>query len=209
MIKFPIHLGAVAASIATLTAVVLIHNPAPAPADPFEGLHLSAPAVIEDEILNAPVVSYQSDTFGYKLKFPGNWELDDTREEFDGDILNDPSERMIITISETQNEDLMTKEGMDRMSQSIEESLTVDPAFKLLRFDRLIWKKRPTLFTDGVRNIGGKRYHTREYNIFRESHGGVLNVSITTQEDAEVLYDEALQNILRSLDVCPPGREKH
>ena len=116
---------------------------------------------------------------------------------------------MIITISETQNEDLMTKEGMDRMSQSIEESLTVDPAFKLLRFDRLIWKKRPTLFTDGVRNIGVKRYHPREYNIFRESHGGVLNVSITTQEDAEVLYDEALQNILRSLDVCPPGREKH
>ena len=202
MIRFHLLLGTVAASIATVVAVVLIANPEPTPADPFEGLHLSA----QDEILNSPVVSYQSDTFGYKLKFPGNWTLDDTRTEFDGDILSDPSERVVITISETKDPALLTPEGMDGMAKSIEESLRVDPAFKLTSFERLVWKNRPTIFTDGVRKIGGKRFHTREYNIFRPKHNGILNISVTTQENSETLYDSALQDILHSLDVCPKGR---
>lgn len=212
MTQFHLLLGAVAASIATVVAVVIAHDPLPAPADPFEGLHLSAPIYTDEEledneVLNSPFVSYQSDTFGYKLKYPGNWDLDDSREEFAGDILSDPSERVIVTISETKDESLMTPEGMEGMANSIEESLRIDPAFKLESFQRLVWKHRPTIFTDGVRRLGGKRFHTREYNIFRTNHGGVLNVSITTQEDAESLYEDALQEVLQSLDVCPKGRE--
>jgi hypothetical protein len=210
MIKFHILLGTIAASIATIVAVVIIHDPAPAPADPFEGLHLSAQDeidLIDDEVLDAPVVSYQSDTYGYKLTFPGNWDIDDSRDEFNGDILSDPSERVVITISETKEKAYVTPEGMDRMATSIKESLRVDPAFKLTAFQRLVWKQRPTIFTDGVRKISGKRFHTREYNIFRPEHGGILNVSVTTQEDAESLYEEALEKILHSLDVCPKNRE--
>jgi hypothetical protein len=209
MIRLHILLGTVAASIATIVAIVIIHNPSPAPADPFNGLHLSAPAIIEDEILGAPVVSYQSDTFGYSLKHPGNWLLDDSRLYFDGDILSNPSERVVITISETIDPELMTEEGMDGMAKSISESLRIDSAFSLNVFERLVWKNRPTIFTDGVRQLGGKRFHTREYNIFRKNHDGVLNISVTTQEDSESLYDSALQDILHSLDVCPKGREKH
>ena len=200
-------LGTAAASIATIAVTVMILNPSPAPADPFEGLHFSAPIPIEDEILGAPIISYQSDTYGYKIKFPGNWELDDSRSEFDGDILSDPSERVVITISETKDPQLMTPEGQESLAKSITDSLRVDPSFKLNTFEHLFWKNRPTLFTDGTRKIGGKRFHTREYNIFRKKHGGVLNVRVTTQEDAETLYDSALQDILRSLDVCPKGRE--
>lgn len=211
MHKFHLLLGSIAASTATLVAVVVLHDPYPAPSDPFEGLHLSAPAISDadledDEILNSPVVSYQSDTFGYLLKYPGNWELDDSRTEFDGDILSDPSQRVIITISETKDASLMTEEGQTAMRQSIEQSLRLDPAFKLEAFEHLTWKKMPTIFTDGVRRIGGKQYHTREYNIFRKKHNGVLNISITTQQDAEALYEQALKDILQSLNVCPHSR---
>jgi len=210
MIKFPLLLGTIAASIATIVAIVILHDPAPTPADPFEGLHLSAQDeidLLDDEILDSPSVSYQSDTFGYKLSYPGTWELDDSRTDFGGDVLSDPSARVVITINETKDESLMTPEGMQNMATSVEESLRLDPSFTLTKFERLVWKHDPTIFTDGVRNIGGKRFHTREYNIFRAKHGGVLNVSITTQEDAETLYEEILQNILQSLDVCPKGRE--
>jgi hypothetical protein len=209
MMKLHIHLGAVAASIATIVTVVIVHDPAPAPTDPFEGLRFSAPVLIVDEILGAPITSYQSDTHGYRLKYPSNWTLDDSRSEFEGDILSDPSERAVITISETKDLELINEEGLQRMMMSIKESMRLDPAFKMKSFERLIWKNRPTLFTDGVRKIGGKRFHTREYNIFRKNHDGVLNVSITTQEDAEVLYEEVLKDILHSLDVCPKGRDKH
>lgn len=218
MQSFHLLLGAIAASIATIVAVVIVHDPLPAtyrsratwpaPADPFNGLHLSAPISIDedlnnDEKLNSPFVSYQSDTFGYKIRYPGNWYLDDTRSEFAGDILSDPSERVVVTISETVDPTLVTPEGMEAMAQSIEESLQLDPAFSLQKFQRLIWKHRPTIYTDGIRMISGERFHTRVYNIFRKNHNGVLNVSITTQEDAEVLYEQALQEVLNSLDVCP------
>ena len=211
MIKFHLFLGAVAASIATLVAVVLIHDPSPAPADPFHGLHLSAPipVAIEDEHLAAPVVSYQSDTFGYTVKFPGNWMLDDSRSEFEGDILSDPSERVVITISETADATLMTPEGMDRMAHSIQDALEIDPAFMLVEFERLAWKERPTIFSDGVRLIGGKRFHTRAYTIFRKNHNNILTVSVTTQENAETLYEKPIEDILDSLDVCPKGRDAH
>ena len=205
MTQFHLFLGSIAAAVATIVAVVLIHDPVPAPADPFVGLHMSAPEEL-DEILDAPFVSYQSDTFGYYLKYPGNWSLDDTRTEFDGDILADPSERVVLTISETKDPSLVTDEGIESMSSSIKESLRLDPAFKLEQFERLTWKNHHTIFTDGVRKIGGTRFHTREYNIVRKKHQGVLNISITTQENAESLYEKALQDILQSLDVCPKNR---
>lgn len=206
MSRFHLLLGCLAASIGTVVAVVIVHDPLPAPADPFEGLHLAAPIeddVIEDEILNAPFVSYKSETHTYSLRFPGNWSLDDTRAEFEGDILADPLERAVITISETKDTELVTDDGIARMAESIEESLRLDPSFKLQTLDQFLWKGKHTIFTDGVRKIGGKRFHTREYNIFRPQHGGVLNLSITTQEDSEPLYEKALQDILHSLSVCP------
>ena len=186
--------------------MVIAHDPAPAPADPFSGLHLSAPDVTAedlDDALLSPFVSYQSDTFGYKLRFPSTWSLDDSKTDFHGDIFTDPREQVVVTISETDGVYTVTPEGITRVAKSIEESLQYDPAFKLTTFERLYWKEQPTIFTEGTRTIGGKRYHTREYNIVRPAHSGILNISITTQEDSETLHEKAVQEILKSLDVCP------
>ncbi len=206
MNKFHIILGTVAASIATLVAVVTITDRTPTPSDPFAGLHLSAPELehlADDEILNAPFVSYESTTFNYKLRYPGTWHLDDTRSDFGGDILADPLENVVITLTETEDKDIVSMEGMKKVADSIKQSLMVDPSFDLERSQKLYWKDRPAIFTSGVRLIGGERYHTREYNILRNDHGGILNISITTKEDTQQLYSEPIQEILKSLEVCP------
>ena len=206
MKHYYVVLGTVAASMATLVLTITMVDPSPAPSDPFSGMRMSAPElyeVIDDEVLNAPVVSYKSETFGYKLKYPGTWELDDSHEEFNGDIVSDPDERVIITISRTDDERLLEPSGLEYVAKSIEESLRFDSGFDLTTFDHLVWKNYPTIYTDGIRRIGGKRFRTREYNILRASHGGFLNISITSQEDSEVLYGKALQTILGSLEVCP------
>ena len=90
-----ILLGTIVASLATVAAVVIFHNPSPAPTPkgpprgtPLERLHLSAQDVPEDEILASPVVSYQSDTFGYTTPYHTRCTLDYRRSEFDGSILN-------------------------------------------------------------------------------------------------------------------------
>lgn len=206
MEKFHLLLATVAASIATVVGVVLMHNPAPAPSDPFEGLHMSAPDIDAEDVdesdpLLSPIVSYESETYDYKLKFPATWSLDDTKEEFDGDLLSDPSERVVITISETEDILCVTPYDLERIAYSIRESLRHDSAFELTSFQKLFWKDQPAIFTEGARHIGGKRYHTREYNIVRPGGSGILNMSITTQEDAETLYEQALQDILHSLEV--------
>ncbi|MDP7069375.1 MAG: hypothetical protein QF815_02505 [Candidatus Peribacteraceae bacterium] len=208
MSKIPFLVGAFGMSIITVVFVALGLDAKPAPADPFNGLHLSAPIPVSDEIAEddirlAPFVSYQSDSYGYKIKFPGNWELDDSRIEFDGDILTNPTERVVITISEIKSKELMTEEGVRNLSDSIEESLRFDPAFALNDVQKLIWKHKQTIFSDGIRHVGTDKLRTREYNIFRPNHGGVLNVSITTPEGSHTLYERALQDILHSLDVCP------
>ncbi len=206
MHKVYLTLTALAASVASVVALVIFVDPSPAPQDLFEGLHLSAPEfeeVIEDEVLNSPTVSYQSDTFRYKLSYPGNWDLDDSRKDLDGDIISDPTQRAIMVINQTKDPSVMSAEGTAKVIESIRDSLRHDSNFSLKRFESFEWEDRPAVFTDGVRIIDGKRYRTREYNIIRQEHGGMLNISVTTQENTEALYDEVIQNILQSLDVCP------
>lgn len=204
MKKFHLVLGAVAASIATLVVVITVADPTAAPSDPFNGLHLSADdELLDDEILNAPFVSYESETFKYTVRYPGTWTLDDSRADFGGDILSDPSQRVVITFTETNDPDIVSMEGMKNISDSIKQSLAVDPSFDLEETQNLYWKSRPAIFTSGVRLIGGKRYQTREYNILRNDHGGILNISITTQLNSETLYEQPIRDILKSLEVCP------
>ena len=186
-------LGSCVVAFVSVAALVIIADAPPAPRDIFEDMHMSA----GDEVLGAPFVTYRSDTLGYEVRMPGNWFLDDTRQEFNGDMISDPREHVIVTISEMQDVDL------EHLAMSIEQSLRVDPAFTVHSFQKLIWKHRLTLFTDGIRTIGGKRYRTREYNIERANHGGVLNVSVTTQKHTEALYEHALEDMLNSLNVCP------
>jgi len=186
---------------------MILDSTSPAPSkDLFEGLHLSAPIaddIADDDARLAPYVRYQSDTHGYSLQYPATWTLDDSKKDFGGDILSDPSEHTVITISETKEESLMTEDAVDLLTQSIKDSLNLDPAFNLKTLDHLTWKGRSTIFTDGERHLGSRVLHTREYNIFRPTYNGVLNVSITTQKSTEVLHDKIIESILNSLDVCP------
>ena len=205
MSRLHVLLASFAAAAATIVAVVMSMSPIPAPEDPFEGLHLSAAEEAElavDEVLDSPTVRYTSKRFSYAVSYPGTWTLDDTKEVYGGDVITDPDERVVITINETEDPELLTPEGMQRTADSIEDSLSFDPEFTLIHFERLIYDNFPAVFTDGIRYIGGKRYHTREYSVFRPVHGGILNISISTPEDAEQLYEKAIGDILRSLDVC-------
>lgn len=215
MSRLQLIIGTGLMSIATLVVVTVFNlqqTTAPT-AEPFsveglEGLdriHLSAPEQPDeaDENLGAPVATYQSDTFKYKLRYPGTWEVDDSRSVFDGDVLSDPGQRVVITISATEDERATTRLGIEDIAQTIEESLAYDPAFALQSFDRLIWKNRHTVYTDGIRKVGTDNWRTREYAIFRPNHNGILNVSITTKADNSDVHDQEIQNILRSLIVCP------
>lgn len=205
MNKFHLVLGTVAASIATLVVMVTVSDPTPAPSDPFEGLHLSAPELEEladDEILNAPFVSYQSDSMEYKVTYPGTWTLDDTKDSFDGHILSDPLEHVIITITETPESQVLSQRGVEALADSIEQALKFDSAFTLERFDRLLWRGHPTIYTSGTRRIGGETFHTREYNIVRPDHTGMLNVNISTKDSAESVYEKPIREILKSLETC-------
>jgi len=206
MSKFHLIVGSFTLSLITVFVMVLDTKP-PAPSeDLFEGLHLSAPVIndiADDDARLSPYVRYQSDTHSYSLQYPATWTLDDSKTDFGGDILSDPSEHTVITISETKDESLMATGAVELLTQSIRDSLSLDPAFNLQTLDHLTWKGRSTIFTDGERHLGSRILHTREYNIFRPSHNGVLNVSITTQKSTEPLHDEIIEAILNSLDVCP------
>jgi hypothetical protein len=211
MSKFPLILGAFCLSLITVMVMVMDSNRHSPSTDLFEGLHLSAPIpedidaeeIPDDDPQFAPYVRYQSDTHGYSLSYPSTWTLDDSKKDFGGDILSDPSEHSIITISETKDESLMTPDAVEMLSQSIRESLNLDPAFNLETLQHLMWKGRDTIFTNGERHLGSRTLHTREYNIFRPNHGGVLNISITTQDSSEALHKDVIESILNSLDVCP------
>lgn len=211
--KEHVSLGVLSASIVlslcTIIVVAAVEDMRPAPVDPFDGMHFSAPDTLEayefgdDDVLNAPIVRYESETFSYSLTYPGHWDLDDTRREFAGDVITDPHEHIVITISETKDPDVFTDEAMDEVAQSIKESLNYDPSFALQSFERLLWKGRHTIFTDGTRKVGRNVWHTREYNVFRPQHHGILNISISTLDNAETLHQDGLDIILESLTVCP------
>ncbi|MBT5237483.1 hypothetical protein HOL63_03900 [Candidatus Peregrinibacteria bacterium] len=210
MSKFPLIIGAFSLSLITVIVMVMDSNSHSPSTDLFEGMHLSAPIpedipeeIPDDDARFAPYVRYQSDTHGYALSYPSTWTLDDSKKDFGGDILSDPSEHSIITISETKDESLMTTDAVEMLTQSIRESLNLDAAFTLETLQQLMWKGRHTIFTNGVRHLGSRTLHTREYNIFRPNHGGVLNISITTQDSSEALHKEVIESILNSLDVCP------
>lgn len=207
MTKLYLTLASLAAAASSVVALVTYIDPSPVPVDMFEGLHLSAPEpaldIIDDEILNAPVVSYQSDTFSYKVSYPSNWTLDDSRGDFDGDILTDPDQHVVITINEIKDSSILSEEGTREIAKSIRDSVRFDAGFSLSEFQSFRWDGRYALFTDGMRLISGEPYRTREYNIFRPEHGGILNISITTLSHAEALYENTIMNILESLDVCP------
>ncbi|MCA9371216.1 MAG: hypothetical protein KC680_04615 [Candidatus Peregrinibacteria bacterium] len=199
MTRYYLLLGTVAASVATMVAVVIVTDPTP-------GLHMSAPVTEDpytnDEDLGAPVESYESESMEYKITYPGTWNFDDSKTTLNGHILTDPSEHVVIIITETENEKLLTVEGTKAIADSLQESLKYDSAFTLQSFQEFSWRGHHTLFTEGERLIGNDMYHVSEYNIVRSDHTSMLNVSITTKKNLEELYEKPIQQILDSLEVC-------
>lgn len=91
-----------AASSTTIIAVVVGVQMSTPQQDNIPQLHFSAPDFpirADDELLNPAQVSYQSDSLGYTLVFPSNWDIDTSRTTLNGDIVSDPQEKNIITIS--------------------------------------------------------------------------------------------------------------
>ncbi len=202
MNKYHLTLAAIAASTATIVAVTIIADPSPAPADMFQGVHFSAPDTLaDDEYLNAPSVSYESDSMHYKVSYPGTWRLQDSPEHLDGHILAEPSEHVVITITQTQQDILQNDEELEDIARSIEQSLLYDSSFTLDSFEQFLWRGKTVIYTEGKRTIGSHMYHTREYNILREQYASMLNVSITTKASAQALYEDTIQEILESLEV--------
>lgn len=210
MNKFHLLLGTLTASIVTMLVVAILN---PGVMDvPIPHLHRSAPEqlslsdILDDEILDSPFVRYTSKTHGYSLQYPSTWDLDDSHTEFNGDILSDAAERVVITISETKDENVHTREGIAAIFKSIEEALRFDSGFALNEFERLVWKHRYTAFTDGISRVGNHTWRIREYHVARPKHDGILNISITMQAESEHLYEQQIERILQTLEVCPKNK---
>lgn len=201
MNKYPLVLGTVAASVATLVTTTIV-------ADPQPGLHMAAPLASPvqvpdelDENLGAPQVRYESESMQYEVTYPGNWHLNDAPKGFAGHILSDPSEHVVITMSLTHEDMLRSPQGLQQLENVLQQSLKFDPAFTLNIFDRFVWKDRTVLYTEGTRIIGGKTYIVREYNIVRDDNQSMFNVSITSEKSAQLLYEKSVQSILNSLEI--------
>ena len=197
-------LGTVAMSVATVVGMVIMHEPTPS--DPFSSIHLSAPSIdpatlATSEAIDSPYVSYKSDSIGYSLRYPATWSLDDSRATFSGDIISDADQRVIVTISATPTPAVSSQLDILRMTNTLEESLTTDDSFTPISVQRLVWKNLPALFSDGMRVIGNQPFHTRTYNIFRSTKSDMLTISISSQEESEVQYEEVLSTLLKSLKV--------
>lgn len=189
-------LGAIAASMATFVATVTWLDPSPTPADPFFGLHLSAPEIADDDPRLAPVVSYRSDSLHYALTYPSTWSLDDTKERFDGDILTTANEEVVMTIST-----LNTQDSADAIAEGMRSVLMADQSLNITTFSTLTWKDFDTIYTEGVHTIVDTQYTTRSYAIIRPERGDMLSLSITTVSEADLQFETQLQAILDSLSV--------
>jgi len=204
MSKNLLIVSAFAFSIATVVVMIAENDIPKFQQDLFDGLHFSAPVIediADDDVRLSPTVRYQSDTHGYILRYPSSWSLENATHDFDGDILADPAERAVITISETTSEALVGTGVVSMVADSISSSLKLDPAFHLETLKKLQWKGHETIFTNGSRHLGSKILHTQEYTIFRPNRSGVLTISITTEEKTEMLYQRVIESVLNSLEV--------
>lgn len=204
MSKYSLIASAFTLSIATVVVMIIENDIPKVHQDLFDGLHFSAPAIediADDDVRLSPTVRYQSDTHGYILRYPSVWSLDNATDDFNGDILADPAERAVITISEIIDDALVGTGAIHMVAESIASSVKLDPAFRLEILKQLQWKGHQTLFTNGSRHLGSKILHTQEYTIFRPQRSGVLTISITTEEKTAMLYKDAIESILNSLEV--------
>lgn len=201
MNKYPFLVASVAAATAGMVTAIIVTDPTP-------GLHMSAPmappavSYIDDEILGSPVVRYKSDSLDYEVVYPSTWELHENPEEFHGHMLSDPAQHVVVTFSVTEEPLLATPEGQEQVARSIEESLRYDATYTPESFSAFTWKGHDVLFAKGQRVIGNTQYLTREYNIIRADHVSMLNIGITMRKNTQQLYENAITDILNSLEVC-------
>lgn len=185
MSKIHLLLGAFAVSIVTVLVVLQYQDRLPMQiADHnLNSLHFSAPDVdmvnSDDENLGSLITSYESTTYGYTVRFPSTWNLDDTGTLYAGHLLTDPTEQVYITIDNTA-------------ASSV--------PFDQHSYTKTTWQGCPAEVTSGEQFIGGAYWAVSEHRITRPV--GMLTIRVSVPKESAHLYARKIEEIVGSMAVC-------
>ncbi len=201
---FYLAVGSLGASAITV-ALVLLLVPFQTPTV-LDGLHFSAPsmhaaAVEEDEILGAPFVRYKSETFAYSLRYPGTWDLDDKRSTTTSDVLYGPNKDVIVRINTAPLEEITDIATLEAKANAMHDLLMADKDFSLSGFKRITLQKYPAVRAEGTRQTETSTWRITAITIFRLDKRDTLSLLFTTSEQKFPEYEEAIEEIVNSLDI--------
>lgn len=200
----PLIVGSLGVSTMTVAALLLVFVP-DVEKTPLDGIHFSAPtmdasALEDDEILGAEFTSYQSDTFGYSVRYPSTWNLDDNRSTTTSDVLYAPKKEVIARINSAPLEPLTDMMQLEEKAAAIEDTLKNDPSFTIESIDHLAWNNNPVIRIEGVRKTESTSWKVTSISIFRLQRSDIFTMLFTREVKKNAEYKDAIEEIVKSLN---------
>lgn len=115
--------------------------------------------------------TYQSVKYGYKIRFPKDWKLDNSQKNEPADMVISPNGKALIIIQFLTDQRLLEKDGEKKVVADIKKSFESDPNYVISSFesrfetDGLTPATVSGYFVSGAQKYKNNVYRSIEYGI--------------------------------------------
>jgi len=142
--------------------------------------------------------TYKSEKYGYQIKFPSDWTMDDSQEYYPVDAITNPTEEAMVYISVFQDPRLLEPGGVETVIQEVSNLFSQDLNHQIEIFEKGLLGDADSYVAAGSyfdQYQGEWRF--KEIGIYLKD-GVVINVRANIKKQVSGLYGEIIDTIIDS-----------
>jgi len=156
------------------------------------------------------MTKYKSERYGYSVKYPTTWKMDDSQKETPADLILNPSKDAAVLIQLINDPTLSNEGSFDLVSNEAKKQLDNNPKYKVELF-KLVPEhsspSSPSLVTGGFVAAGtflgaetNQEWRFKEYGIFTKT-GKAFYVRGNIKKEVAEKYGEIVNQIMDSFNI--------
>lgn len=153
------------------------------------------------------MAEYKSERYGYSIKYPLIWRMDDSQEETPGDLILSPSKDVAVVVQLINDPSLSIEGGFDLVSNEAKKQFADNPRYEIDLFKLVPEQGSPPYVIGGFVAAGtflgektNQAWRFKEYGIFTKT-GKAFYVRGNIKKEVAGEYGEVVNQIMDSFDI--------
>lgn len=153
------------------------------------------------------MAEYKSERYGYSIKYPIAWRMDESQKEAPADLILNPSKDAVVLIQLINDPTLSNEGSFDLISNEAKKQFTNDPRYEIDLFELVPEQGLPPYTIGGFVAAGtylgaetNQEWRFKEYGIFTKT-GRAFYVRGNIKKEAAGQYGEIINQIMDSFNI--------